>query len=177
MGTWDWTTGYRSIRQEATEGITSTSYTLNHLVQAGLIRQQDAALFRGMHLRHVMQLDILVNHPGTVDLLSQRRKVAGDNTTVLQSCVAQEPPPPCDIVSQEGKTTFPGPVRQLRVVAKRHRGSPPDPLTALVADIRIVPFARQQAVEPALHEQPELCPPEPLQGGSTGALPVRRFML
>jgi pimeloyl-ACP methyl ester carboxylesterase len=45
MGTWDWTTGYRSIRQEATEGIISTSYTLNHIVQAGLIRQQDAALF------------------------------------------------------------------------------------------------------------------------------------
>ena len=45
MGRWDWTTGHQSLRREATEGIVSTSYTLNQLVQDGLIGQQEARDF------------------------------------------------------------------------------------------------------------------------------------
>ncbi len=46
MGKWDWVGGYRTIRQEATEGIVSAGYTLNALAQAGLINQQRVARFR-----------------------------------------------------------------------------------------------------------------------------------
>jgi hypothetical protein len=45
MGKWDWVRGYKTIRREATEGIVSTSYTLNGLVRAGLIGQQRVARF------------------------------------------------------------------------------------------------------------------------------------
>ncbi len=46
MGKWDWVRGHGATRQEATKGIASASYTLNGLVQAGLIGQQRAAHFR-----------------------------------------------------------------------------------------------------------------------------------
>jgi pimeloyl-ACP methyl ester carboxylesterase len=46
MGKWDWVGGHGMVRQEATEGIVSTGYALNTLVQAGLIAQQDVAGFR-----------------------------------------------------------------------------------------------------------------------------------
>lgn len=46
MSKWNWVTGHRTTRREATEGIVSTSYTLNDLVRAGLIGQQGAARFR-----------------------------------------------------------------------------------------------------------------------------------
>lgn len=46
MGKWDWVTESKTVRQEATEDIVSASYTLNDLVQAGLIEQQDATHFR-----------------------------------------------------------------------------------------------------------------------------------
>ncbi len=45
MGKWDWVRGYKTIRREATGGIVSASYTLNSLVQAGLIGQQRVARF------------------------------------------------------------------------------------------------------------------------------------
>jgi len=45
MGKWDWVGGYKTIRREATEGIVSTSYTLNGLVRTGLIGQQRVARF------------------------------------------------------------------------------------------------------------------------------------
>ena len=45
MGRWDWVTGHATTRRETPEGIVSASYTLNHLGQAGLIGQQDAADF------------------------------------------------------------------------------------------------------------------------------------
>ena len=45
MGKWDWVRGYKAIRREATGGIVSASYTLNSLVQAGLIGQQRVARF------------------------------------------------------------------------------------------------------------------------------------
>lgn len=37
MGRWDWTAGHKTIRQEATDGVVSTSYTLSDLLQADLI--------------------------------------------------------------------------------------------------------------------------------------------
>ena len=46
MGRWDWMAGHQAVRQEPTEGIVSASYTLTHLVQAGLVGPQDAADFR-----------------------------------------------------------------------------------------------------------------------------------
>jgi len=46
MGKWDWVRGHGAIRQEATSGIVSAGYTLNALVQAGLINQQHVARFR-----------------------------------------------------------------------------------------------------------------------------------
>ena len=46
MGKWDWVRGHGAIRQEARKGIVSASYTLNDLVQAGLISQRRAARFR-----------------------------------------------------------------------------------------------------------------------------------
>ncbi|MFQ6100450.1 MAG: alpha/beta fold hydrolase [Anaerolineae bacterium] len=45
MGKWDWVEGYEAIRQGATKGIVSASYTLNGLVQAGLIGPQRASRF------------------------------------------------------------------------------------------------------------------------------------
>ena len=47
MGRWDWTTGHQSLRHEATEGVVSTTYTLNQLVQDGLIGQEEADGFGG----------------------------------------------------------------------------------------------------------------------------------
>lgn len=46
MGKWDWVKGRETTRQEDTKGIVSASYTLNGLVQAGLIGRQRAAHFR-----------------------------------------------------------------------------------------------------------------------------------
>jgi len=46
MGKWDWVGGHGAVRREATKGIVSTGYTLNALVQAGLIDQQRVACFR-----------------------------------------------------------------------------------------------------------------------------------
>ena len=46
MGRWDWTAGHQSLRREATEGIVSTSYTLNQLGQDGLIEQKEVEDFR-----------------------------------------------------------------------------------------------------------------------------------
>jgi len=43
---WDWVNGHGAVRQEATEGIVSTGYTLNELGRAGLIEPQRAADFR-----------------------------------------------------------------------------------------------------------------------------------
>jgi pimeloyl-ACP methyl ester carboxylesterase len=45
MGKWDWVNGHDTTRQETTEGVISASYTLNTLVQAGLIGPKRAAGF------------------------------------------------------------------------------------------------------------------------------------
>jgi len=45
MGKWDWVRGHKTIRRETTGGIVSASYTLNGLVQTGLIGQQRVARF------------------------------------------------------------------------------------------------------------------------------------
>jgi len=46
VGRWDWTREHRTARQESTEDVVSTSYALSDVVQAGLIKQKDAADFR-----------------------------------------------------------------------------------------------------------------------------------
>ena len=46
MGKWDWVTGPTTTRREATKGIVSARYTLNDVVQAGLIGRQRAVRFR-----------------------------------------------------------------------------------------------------------------------------------
>ena len=46
MGKWDWVREHRPTRREATKGVVSAGYTLNDLVQAGMIGQRRAARFR-----------------------------------------------------------------------------------------------------------------------------------
>lgn len=46
MSRWDWVEGHGGFRQERAEGVVSAPYTLNLLVQEGLIKRRRAARFR-----------------------------------------------------------------------------------------------------------------------------------
>jgi hypothetical protein len=46
MSRWDWVEGYGGFRREKAEGVVSAPYTLNSIVQEGLIKRRRAARFR-----------------------------------------------------------------------------------------------------------------------------------